>query len=160
MWEIHLNKKHLDNAYWSIYGTIQLIENLDLNCDPNVSKCPEKSGVVYSYIFLMIYVVIGNVLLINLLIAMFSSTYEQVQENADQIWKFNRYKLVYEFVNVPILPPPLSLLSYMAFYLKSFFKMIVNFVCYPKMKKSSSQLTLNGYFHLHLYFKLWNWVLI
>ena len=102
----------------------------------------------------MIYVVIGNVLLINLLIAMFSSTYEQVQENADQIWKFNRYKLVYEFVNVPILPPPLSLLSYMAFYLKSFFKMIVNFVCYPKMKKSSSQLTLNGYFHLHLYFKL------
>jgi transient receptor potential cation channel subfamily M protein 5 len=92
----------------------------------------------------MIYVVIGNVLLINLLIAMFSSTYEQVQENADQIWKFNRYKLVYEYVNVPILPPPLSLLSYMAFYLKSFFKMIANYLCRSKMKKSLSHLSLCG----------------
>jgi hypothetical protein len=90
-----------------------LFEKLDLNCNSdNITKCPEKSGVVYGYIFLMIYVVVGNVLLINLLIAMFSSTFAKVQENSDVIWKSNRYKLVYGYVNVPLLPRPLSLISF------------------------------------------------
>ncbi len=35
-------------------------------------SCPETSGVAFSYVALMIYMVIANVLLINLLIAMFS----------------------------------------------------------------------------------------
>lgn len=135
---------NLDNAYWSIYGTIELLGNLDLNCDSAVSKCPTKSGVIYSYIFLMIYVVLGNVLLINLLIAVFSSTYQQVQENADQIWKFNRYKLVYEYVNVPLLPSPLSLLSYLVYYTRSLIMIIARFICCPKTRKSFSHLKLDG----------------
>ena len=34
-------------------------------------SCPEPSGVAFSYILLMIYMVAVNVLLLNLLIAMF-----------------------------------------------------------------------------------------
>jgi hypothetical protein len=86
----------------------------------------------------------GNVLLINLLIAVFSSTYQQIQENADQIWKFNRYKLVFEYVNVPILPPPFSLLSYLAFYTKLIFNFLFQFICCVRMEKSFSQIKLNG----------------
>ena len=37
----------------------------------NKSSCPEMSGVAFSYVFLMIYMVIANILLVNLLIAMF-----------------------------------------------------------------------------------------
>jgi hypothetical protein len=37
--------------------------------------CSELYGVVYSYVLLMGYVVVGNVLLINLLIAMFRFEY-------------------------------------------------------------------------------------
>lgn len=33
--------------------------------------CPEASGIAFSFIALMLYMVIANVLLINLLIAMF-----------------------------------------------------------------------------------------
>ncbi len=43
---------------------------------------------------------------------MCSSTFQRVQENADQIWKFQRYKLVYEYVGAPIFPPPLCYISY------------------------------------------------
>lgn len=41
-----------------------------------------------------------------------SSTFARIQENADLIWKFQRYKLVYEYVDAPILPAPLCFLSY------------------------------------------------
>ena len=34
-------------------------------------NCPENSGVVFSYIGLMLYMIVVNVLLLNLLIAMF-----------------------------------------------------------------------------------------
>ncbi len=35
-----------------------------------------------------------------------------IQENADQIWKFQRYKLVYEYVGAPMWPAPLCFISY------------------------------------------------
>ena len=47
----------------------QDFENDD--CSSSEQGCPENSGVVFSYISLMIYMLIANVLLINLLIAMF-----------------------------------------------------------------------------------------
>jgi hypothetical protein len=49
---------------------------------------------------------------------MFSNTFQRVQENADEIWKFQRYSLVYEYVDVPILPPPLNGIAYVVSILK------------------------------------------
>ena len=68
-----LVKKLIDKAYWPIFGDLRIIDELTLqDCKPNATvQCPEKSGVVYSYIVLMIYIIIANVVLINLLIAMF-----------------------------------------------------------------------------------------
>ena len=39
--------------------------------DSDDDTCPETSGIAFSYVALMIYMIIANVLLINLLIAMF-----------------------------------------------------------------------------------------
>ena len=39
----------------------------------------------------------ANVLLINLLVALFATTYERVQENSENIWKLNRYDLILEY---------------------------------------------------------------
>ena len=77
----------VNKAYWPIYGEMKILEEIteEKKCtieDP----CPETAGVYYSYIALMIYMVVGNVLLLNLLIAMFSSTFQDVQDNTDQIW--------------------------------------------------------------------------
>ncbi len=88
------------------------------------NECPEESGKIFSLILLMIFMIAGNVLLINLLIAMFrwrqetysylvcliklnlSSIYQDVHENTEQIWKFQRYRLIFDYRNLLILPPP------------------------------------------------------
>ena len=58
----------LNKAYWPIYGEMKILEDLS---ECTKAECPEDSGVIFSYVFLMIYMVIANVLLVNLLIAMF-----------------------------------------------------------------------------------------
>jgi hypothetical protein len=63
----------INKAYWPIYGEMKILDD-DIEgsaCKDDPSKCPRQSGVVYSYIALMFYMIIANVLLLNLLIAMF-----------------------------------------------------------------------------------------
>ena len=44
-----------------------------------------------------LYMLAANVMLVNLLVALFATTYESVQENSENIWKLNRYDLVIEY---------------------------------------------------------------
>ena len=61
-------------------------------------------------ILLWMYVMVSNVLLVNLLIAMMGDTYARIKENADTEWKFARLVSGIEFVErVHAVPPPLSL---------------------------------------------------
>ena len=72
----------INKAYWPIYGEMQILEEImgrDECLKEQRDDCPTQSGTYYSYIALVGYMVIANVLLINLLIAMFSSTFEDVQ---------------------------------------------------------------------------------
>jgi hypothetical protein len=51
-----------------------------------------------------------QVVLVNLLIAMMSETYENIKQNADNEWKYSRVFVVDEFVSsVYWIPPPFSL---------------------------------------------------
>ena len=65
---------------------------------------------------------IANVLLINLLIAVFSHTFTQLQDQADQIWKFQRFKLVEEYDDYPVFSPPLNLLVYVVLFVHKLFE--------------------------------------
>lgn len=70
---VNLFKQIINKAYWPIFGTIKVLDDfdsIDFSCTDG-KDCPEMLGVIYSYVMLMVYVIIGNVLLINLLIAMF-----------------------------------------------------------------------------------------
>jgi hypothetical protein len=104
----------IDKAYWPIYGEMKILDELSAsqNCDNNdSSECPSKSGTVYSYLALLVYMVIAHVLLINLLIAMFGSTFESVHDKTDMLWKFQRYRLVFEYFRALPCPPPISFLG-------------------------------------------------
>ena len=39
----------------------------------------------------------------------FSNIYQETKDNADTIWKFERYDMIMEFKDKPVLPPPLSI---------------------------------------------------
>ena len=68
----NLIKNIINKAYWPIYGDMKIFDELENdNCAESSLGCPESSGIVFSYIALMIYMAFANLLLINLLIAMF-----------------------------------------------------------------------------------------
>ena len=62
----------IDKAYWPLYGQMSILDEINEHCSDDGS-CPEKTGIYFSYVALMIYMLVANVLLLNLLIAMFRS---------------------------------------------------------------------------------------
>ncbi|XP_036600150.1 transient receptor potential cation channel subfamily M member 4 isoform X2 [Trichosurus vulpecula] len=69
-------------------------------------------------LLLVIFLLVANVLLLNLLIAMFSYTFGKVQGNSDLYWKFQRYGLIREFHNRPALAPPFIIFSHILLLLR------------------------------------------
>ena len=57
--------------------------------------------------FLAIYLLVGNVMLLNLLIAIFTSVFEEVHENSNEVWKWEMFRLLAEYDGRPGLAPPL-----------------------------------------------------
>ncbi|KAF6122339.1 transient receptor potential cation channel subfamily M member 2 [Phyllostomus discolor] len=94
--------------------------------DPYKPKCPESDSTHHQPIFpqwltvilLCLYLLFTNILLLNLLIAMFNYTFQQVQEHTDQIWKFQRHDLIEEYHGRPPAPPPFILLSHLHLFIK------------------------------------------
>lgn len=58
---------------------------------------------------LVCYLIISNILLVNLLIAMMASTYTVLDKNSNEIWSQQYIELLVEFRDLVPLPPPLNL---------------------------------------------------
>ncbi len=58
-------------AYWPIYGEMGILEIIKSDKCQDGEFCLDQMTKAASFVFLMVYMVIANVLLINLLIAMF-----------------------------------------------------------------------------------------
>ncbi|XP_040842632.1 transient receptor potential cation channel subfamily M member 2 isoform X2 [Ochotona curzoniae] len=118
------------HSYLTIFGQIpRYVDGVDFNldqCSPNGTdpykpKCPESDATRQVPAFpqwltvtlLCVYLLFTNILLLNLLVAMFNYTFQEVQEHTDQIWKFQRHGLIKEYYSRPPAPPPLALLSHL-----------------------------------------------
>ncbi|WAR04647.1 TRPM5-like protein [Mya arenaria] len=121
--------KTLKIPYWNIFGELGLEDIEDVgNCTNDtmagfgdLPRCPTKAGVYIVPIMMAIYMLIVQVLLLNLLIAMFSFTFEKVQDETDKHWCFLRFKLIREYYDRPFLCPPLILISHVmriVFYIR------------------------------------------
>ncbi|XP_011433265.3 transient receptor potential cation channel subfamily M member-like 2 isoform X3 [Magallana gigas] len=118
-------------GYWNLYGELFLedIEREEPDCsfddsvysNGSLPRCPSAVSRYAVPILMGFYVLFCNILLLNLLIAMFSNTYQIVQENTDQYWCFQRYRLIYEYYTRPTLAPPLILISHMALFIRWIF---------------------------------------
>ncbi|XP_021567214.1 transient receptor potential cation channel subfamily M member 2 isoform X2 [Carlito syrichta] len=123
------------HSYLTIFGQIPTyIDGVNFNpdqCSPNGTdpykpKCPESDMAQLAPAFpewltvllLCLYLLFTNILLLNLLIAMFNYTFQQVQEHTDQIWKFQRHDLIEEYHGRPPAPPPFILLSHLQLFVK------------------------------------------
>ncbi|XP_077979889.1 transient receptor potential cation channel subfamily M member-like 2 [Glandiceps talaboti] len=112
--------KSLYRPYWQLYGELfldeieGLIDNDTCHTDPRyLNTCPQVEE--YRWVaptLTAIYVLISNVLLMNLLIAMFSFTFQKVQDNAETISRFYRYAIINEHEQIPALPPPFVIINH------------------------------------------------
>uniref|UniRef100_A0A3Q2P8H9 Transient receptor potential cation channel, subfamily M, member 4a n=1 Tax=Fundulus heteroclitus TaxID=8078 RepID=A0A3Q2P8H9_FUNHE len=75
-------------------------------------------------ILLVIYLLFTNIVLVNLLIAMFSYTFSKVQEHSDIYWKFQRYNLIVEYHSRPCLAPPFIIFSHLHILIKRHIRQI------------------------------------
>nr|XP_034338900.1 transient receptor potential cation channel subfamily M member-like 2 isoform X1 [Crassostrea gigas] len=106
-------------GYWNLYGELLLddIEAEEPKCtfdaamynNGTLPRCAEKHRQVIGLVLMGIYLIFANVMLLNILIAMFSDTYRNIQDKRNYKWNYERYALVREFKRVPIFPMPLGI---------------------------------------------------
>uniref|UniRef100_A0A1I8F6T5 Ion_trans domain-containing protein n=1 Tax=Macrostomum lignano TaxID=282301 RepID=A0A1I8F6T5_9PLAT len=72
-------------------------------------KVPGLVGRYIAPVLLGFYTVFTNVLLLNLLIAMFANTYERIQSSSLQYWTLQRYLITRDFTERSVAPAPLSI---------------------------------------------------
>ncbi|XP_033755589.1 transient receptor potential cation channel subfamily M member-like 2 isoform X2 [Pecten maximus] len=107
--------------YWQMYGEL-FLENVEgevpADCTTNetiwragtMQRCAENNALVA--LLLAIYMLLTNILLVNLLIAMFSDTFQKVQDNSLKVWRFYKFSLVYEYYERPSIFPPFIIINH------------------------------------------------
>uniref|UniRef100_A0A8C3GDQ3 Transient receptor potential cation channel subfamily M member 5 n=1 Tax=Cairina moschata TaxID=8855 RepID=A0A8C3GDQ3_CAIMO len=124
-------RRVLYRPYLQIFGQIPLdeIDMFPRNCtlnplqilQDNSPSCPNNYANWLVILLLVIFLLVTNVLLMNLLIAMFSYTFQVVQGNADIFWKLQRYNLIVEYHGRPALAPPFIIINHITLVLRIIF---------------------------------------
>lgn len=99
--------------FFSLFGSAdsEILDKLTEHDIPSFSR-------VLVYVVFGLYSLITIVVLINLLIAMMSDTYQRIQAQSDLEWKFGRAKLIRKLERSTRTPAPLNLLTTAVTYLK------------------------------------------
>ncbi|CAH8461097.1 unnamed protein product [Schistosoma rodhaini] len=108
--------KALQLAYFQVFGEYEMDtlsgEVLLDSCKNDKINCPGGWSTWLSPILLGVYVILTQVLLLNLVIAMFASTYMRIESASTKYWALQRYHIVGEYVNRSPIPPPLNIIWY------------------------------------------------
>jgi len=113
----------LNKPYWQMYGELFIEEVLEdqKNCSTGQpiclaggddEPCSSDYGKYVAPIYMALYMLFTNILLLNLLIAIFNYTFEKVQDASDKVWKFQRYELILEYHDRPTFIPPFIIISH------------------------------------------------
>uniref|UniRef100_S4RQ14 Ion transport domain-containing protein n=1 Tax=Petromyzon marinus TaxID=7757 RepID=S4RQ14_PETMA len=89
----------------------------DQNSLPDVSRSPSIVSTLVNATF-GVYLIVTLIVLINLLIAMMSDTYQRIQAQSDTQWKFGRVVLVREATRRTTPPAPLNVVTQLLWLLQ------------------------------------------
>ncbi|XP_049817373.1 transient receptor potential cation channel trpm isoform X2 [Aethina tumida] len=96
--------------YFMLYGEVYA-DKIDPPCgEEGEPEC--QTGRWVAPTIMSIYLLVANILLINLLIAVFNNIFNEVNAVAHQVWMFQRFTVVMEYEQKPILPPPFIVFSH------------------------------------------------
>uniref|UniRef100_A0A1L8DKF9 Putative transient receptor potential cation channel trpm n=1 Tax=Nyssomyia neivai TaxID=330878 RepID=A0A1L8DKF9_9DIPT len=105
--------------YFMLYGEV-FADDIDPPCGEDPSQDPCVTGHWVTPITMSMYLLIANILLINLLIAVFNNIFIEVNAVSHQVWMFQRFTVVMEYQLKPVLPPPLIAFCHIYSLLKYF----------------------------------------
>ncbi|XP_052075932.1 transient receptor potential cation channel subfamily M member-like 2 [Mytilus californianus] len=112
--------------YWQLYGELYLdhiegkepsecTNDYELYINGTMDRCAQANQ--FNSTILAVYLILTNIMLVNILIAMFTTTIEKVQDDSEMIWKFNMYELVKECYEKPMFPIPILIHLFRLFIL-------------------------------------------
>eukprot|EP01105_Mastigella_eilhardi_P002915 TRINITY_DN1376_c0_g1_i2.p1 TRINITY_DN1376_c0_g1~~TRINITY_DN1376_c0_g1_i2.p1 ORF type:complete len:818 (+),score=257.22 TRINITY_DN1376_c0_g1_i2:72-2456(+) len=91
----------ISTLFWAIF-TVTSAD--DIPADNNLRN-------VFGHILMAVFMVVVAIVLINLLIAMMSSTYSRVQESADVEWKYARATFITSYEQLTLMPAPINIVE-------------------------------------------------
>uniref|UniRef100_A0A8D2J6M5 Transient receptor potential cation channel subfamily C member 3 n=1 Tax=Varanus komodoensis TaxID=61221 RepID=A0A8D2J6M5_VARKO len=123
--------------FWSIFGLSE-VTSVVLKYD---HKFIENIG----YVLYGIYNVTMVVVLLNMLIAMINSSYQEIEDDSDVEWKFARSKLwLSYFDDGKTLPPPFSLVPSPKSFIYFFMRIISLFKCRRKRLQKDMEMGIGN----------------
>ncbi|KAJ7363533.1 Transient receptor putative cation channel sub M member 7 [Desmophyllum pertusum] len=118
----------LFRPYFQVYGELFVDAPDTLSKTTTAFDTPRRDnhGDTIVLFIMAFYLLVANILLLNLLIAIFNNTFSSVQANANQIWKYQRYYLVMEYAQRPVLVPPFIFLNHVIHAMKGLYHWLKN----------------------------------
>ncbi|KAK4884574.1 hypothetical protein RN001_000845 [Aquatica leii] len=105
--------------YFMLYGEV-FADGIDPQCGTGPDDPPCLTGRWITPAVMSMYLLVANILLINLLIAVFNNIFMEVNAIAHQVWMFQRFTVVMEYEQKPILPPPFIFVCHLFLLFKYF----------------------------------------
>ncbi|XP_071043115.1 transient receptor potential cation channel trpm-like [Parasteatoda tepidariorum] len=105
--------------YFMLYGEV-FADRIEAQCGDGKGQVPCRPGMWINPAIMAIYLLIANILLVNLLIAVFNNIFFEVNNMSQEVWKSQRFKVVMEYEQKPLLPPPLIVFSHIHLLIKYF----------------------------------------
>ncbi|UJR20243.1 hypothetical protein I4U23_023374 [Adineta vaga] len=90
-------------VYYFVHGSFD-------NERTQLETTPDNSTTIATQIIFAFHMLFVNILLINLLIALFSFTINDVQTQARYVWAYDRYEIIRTYYSRPALFPPFTFL--------------------------------------------------
>lgn len=95
-----------------LYGEV-FADEINPECGNSPGQVPCHLGRWINPAVMSTYLLVANILLINLLIAVFNNIFNEVNSVSHQVWMFQRFTVVMEYEQKPVLPPPLIVLCHL-----------------------------------------------
>ncbi|CAF4662919.1 unnamed protein product, partial [Rotaria sp. Silwood2] len=106
--------------YWFLYS---IVDQEKSHLDDIISNGTSSEAVAeatVTHVLLAFHMLFINILILNLLIAVFNFTINEVQDKNEYIWRYQKYELIREYFEKPLFTfPPLSLLAYIGWIINA-----------------------------------------
>ncbi|KAF0302273.1 Transient receptor potential cation channel trpm [Amphibalanus amphitrite] len=97
--------------YFMLYGEVYAPE-----IEPEV--CGQEEGLEDCHFWITVfamaaYLLVANILMLNMMIAVFNNIFASINAVSHEVWMFQRYRLVMEYELRPVCPPPFIIISHL-----------------------------------------------